>query len=150
MEIDEKVIKTVDQYSDKMRIGSGLSRCSSVSGCAGAQLYQSEQSGRSGSPFSGAVLTIRSTSPECWVWRTAKCPRTGRRSAFCVLDAIKGTLEEAGMTMDDLVYVQILLDISHYGGFNGVSDVFCRFPAGPLSVPARCCSMPDLRFRRSR
>ena len=31
-----------------------------------------------------------------------------------VLDAIKGTLEEAAMTMDDPVYVQILrFDVSH-------------------------------------
>ena len=38
-----------------------------------------------------------------------------------VLDAIKGTLEEAGMTMDDLVYVQIFCsDVSHYASFNEV------------------------------
>ncbi len=49
-----------------------------------------------------------------------------------VLNAIRGTLEQAGMTMDDLVYVQIFCaDVSHYDAFNAVyRDYFTReFPA---------------------
>ena len=49
-----------------------------------------------------------------------------------VLNAIRGTLEQAGMTMDDLVYVQIFCsDVTHYDTFNAVyRDYFTReFPA---------------------
>ena len=49
-----------------------------------------------------------------------------------VLSAIQGTLEQAGMTMDDLVYVQIFCsDVAHYDTFNAVyRDYFTReFPA---------------------
>jgi enamine deaminase RidA (YjgF/YER057c/UK114 family) len=49
-----------------------------------------------------------------------------------VLNAIQGTLEEAGMSMDDLVYVQIFCsDVSHYDAFNAVYRTYFsqEFPA---------------------
>ena len=48
-----------------------------------------------------------------------------------VLDAIKGALAKAEMTMDDLVYVQIFCsDLSHYARFNAVyRTYFTELPA---------------------
>ena len=145
-----KVIRAVDQYSD---------RCALVVVCLSAlQSVAQERSyinpstpGGSGSPFSGALLTTLYISGMLGL-ENGEVPAEPADEAP-VLDAIKGTLEEAGMTMDDLVYVQIFCsDVSHYGSFNEVyRTYFTQEPLpGPLSVPARCCSMPDLRFRRSR
>ena len=52
--------------------------------------------------------------------------------ARAVLDSIKATLEQAGMTMDDLVYVQIFCsDVAHYDAFNAVYRTYFtqEFPA---------------------
>ena len=49
-----------------------------------------------------------------------------------MLDSVKATLEEAGMTMDDLVYVQIFCsDVVHYEAFNNVYRTYFtqEFPA---------------------
>ena len=59
-------------------------------------------------------------------------PAEPAEEARNVLDAIKGTLEEAGMTMDDLVYVQIFCsDVSYYASFNEVYRAYFtqEFPA---------------------
>jgi reactive intermediate/imine deaminase len=48
-------------------------------------------------------------------------PATATEEARRVLDDIKGTLAEAGMTMDDLVFVQVFCsDLSTYADFNSV------------------------------
>ncbi len=48
-------------------------------------------------------------------------PADPAQEARNVLNAIQSTLEQAGMTMDDLVYVQIFCsDVAHYDVFNGV------------------------------
>ena len=50
-----------------------------------------------------------------------KIPEDPKEEARAVLDAIKATLAEAGLTMDDLVSVQIFCsDVAHYGAFNEV------------------------------
>lgn len=73
-------------------------------------------------PFSGAVMvgeTLYLSGALGLV--DGKVPDDPADEARAVLDAIKGTLEAAGMTMDDLVSVQIFCsDVSHYGAFNDV------------------------------
>ena len=73
-------------------------------------------------PFSGAVLvgdTLYLSGALGLV--DGKVPDDPADEARAVLDAIKSTLEDAGMTMDDLVSVQIFCsDVSHYGAFNDV------------------------------
>ncbi len=73
-------------------------------------------------PFSGAVMvgdTLYLSGTLGLV--DGKVPEDPADEARAVLDAIKGTLEAAGMTMDDLVSVQIFCsDVAHYGAFNGV------------------------------
>jgi len=73
-------------------------------------------------PFSGAVMvgdTLYLSGSLGLV--DGKVPEDPADEARAVLDAIKGSLEAAGMTMDDLVSVQIYCsDVSHYGAFNAV------------------------------
>ena len=48
-------------------------------------------------------------------------PDSAAEEARVLLDSIKSTVEEAGMTMDDLVYVQIFSsDVADYDAFNSV------------------------------
>jgi enamine deaminase RidA (YjgF/YER057c/UK114 family) len=59
-------------------------------------------------------------------------PDDPAEEARLVLDSIKATLEQAGMTMDDLVYVQIFCsDVAHYDAFNAVYRTYFtrEFPA---------------------
>ncbi len=48
-------------------------------------------------------------------------PATPEAEARLVLNNMRGTLEAAGMTMDDLVSVQVFCsDVAHYAAFNAV------------------------------
>jgi enamine deaminase RidA (YjgF/YER057c/UK114 family) len=50
-----------------------------------------------------------------------KVPDDPAEEARLVMDGIKGAIEDAGMTMNDIVVVQIFCsDVSHYGAFNEV------------------------------
>ncbi len=84
-------------------------------------------------PFSGAV----------WVGNTlyvsgnlglegGQVPETAEQEATNVLNNIKATLESAGLTMDDLVTVQVFAsDVGDYGAFNTVYRTYftTEFPA---------------------
>lgn len=64
---------------------------------------------------------------------TGKPPADASSGAKVVLNNIKATLEKAGYTMDDLVWVQIFTtDLKYYGDFNAVYRTYFK---GPL--PAR-------------
>jgi enamine deaminase RidA (YjgF/YER057c/UK114 family) len=88
-------------------------------------------------PFSGAVLVGNTLylSGHIGLLGTGdkrKVPDTADAEARLVLDGIKATLEAAGMTMDDLVSVQIhCSDLSHYGAFNAIYRTYFtrEFPA---------------------
>jgi 2-iminobutanoate/2-iminopropanoate deaminase len=73
-------------------------------------------------------------------------PATAEAEARNVLDNVKGTLADAGMTMDDLVSVQVFSsDVADYAAFNEVYRTYFEkeFPArafvgaGPLLFGAR-------------
>ena len=103
--------------------------------------------GGDGLPFSGAVMvgdTLYLSGALGLV--NGEVPEDPADEARAVLDSIKGTLEDAGMTMDDLVSVQIFCsDVSTYGAFNEVYRTYFtrEFPArafigsGPLLFNAR-------------
>ena len=86
-----------------------------------------------GLPFSGAVMigdTLYLSGSLGLV--DGQVPDDPADEARAVLNAIKSTLEAAGMTMDDLVSVQIFCsDVSHYGAFNEVYRTYFtkEFPA---------------------
>ena len=85
-------------------------------------------------PFSGAVRVGDTLylSGNIGIDENFEVPDDPAEEARRVLDAIKGTLEAAGMTMDDLVYVQIFCsDVAHYDAFNAVYRTYVtgEFPA---------------------
>jgi len=120
---------------------------SSAACAADVSFVNGRAPGDQGPPFSGAV----------WVDDTlyvsgalglvnGEVPDDPKDEARAVLDSIKGTLEAAGLTMNDIVVTQVFCsDVSHYGAFNEVyAGYFTEtFPArafigsGPLLFDAR-------------
>jgi len=85
-------------------------------------------------PFSGAVLAGNTLylSGRIGLTPDRKVPPSAAEEARIVLDDVKATLTAAGMTMDDLVSVQIFCsDVSHYDAFNRVYRTYFtrEFPA---------------------
>lgn len=84
-------------------------------------------------PFSGAVQTGETLYLSGMLGLVdGEVPLDPEVEARTVLDSVKATLEEAGMTMDDLVYVQIFCsDVAHYDAFNNVYRTYFtqEFPA---------------------
>ena len=87
-------------------------------------------------PFSSTVLagdtlyvsgTTDGTDPA-----TGKLPVDATTGARVVLDNIKKSVEAAGLTMDDLVWVQVFTsDLKYYADFNAVYRTYFRNPALP-------------------
>ena len=103
---------------------------------AGAQdrsYINPSRAGGDGAPFSGAVLTGDTLYISGMLGlENGAVPSDPRQEARNVLNAIQGTLEDADMSMDDLVYVQIFCsDVSHYAAFNEVYRTYFsqEFPA---------------------
>jgi reactive intermediate/imine deaminase len=74
-------------------------------------------------PFSGGVLVGKTLylSGTIGLLPGEKVPATATEEAHRVLDNVKQALTEAGMTMDDLVQVQVFCsDLSTYADFNKV------------------------------
>lgn len=84
-------------------------------------------------PFSGAVRTGNTLYLSGMLGLiNGQVPDDPREEARTLLNSIKSTLEQAGMTMDDLVYVQIFTsDVAHYDAFNEVYRTYFtrEFPA---------------------
>jgi reactive intermediate/imine deaminase len=85
-------------------------------------------------PFSGAVLVGETLylSGDIGLDENGKIPDTAEAEARLVLDSIQATLKEAGMTMDDLAFVQVFCtDVANYDAFNSVyRNYFTKeFPA---------------------
>lgn len=85
-------------------------------------------------PFSGAVRVGETLYLSGTIGRTAdgEIPATAEEEARLVLNNVRNTLEAAGMTMDDLVFVQVFCsDVAHYDAFNSVYRTYFEreFPA---------------------
>ena len=85
-------------------------------------------------PFSGAVRVGETLYLSGTIGRTAdgQIPTTAEEEARLVLNNVRSTLEAAGMTMDDLVSVQVFCsDVAHYDAFNAVYRTYFEqeFPA---------------------
>jgi 2-iminobutanoate/2-iminopropanoate deaminase len=89
-----------------------------------------------GPPFSAAVMagdTLYVAGTTDMDPATGKPPAEVAAGARIVLDNIKRTVEKAGLTMNDLVWVQVFAsDLKDYAAFN---DVYRTYFTGPL--PAR-------------
>ena len=85
-------------------------------------------------PFSSGVLVgdtlyIAGTTG---VDPSTKGPVTPEQEARLVLDQVKAVVEQAGMTMDDIVSLQVFCtDLANYDTFNGVYQTYFHgdFPA---------------------
>ncbi len=74
-------------------------------------------------PFSDAILTGNTLYPAGRIGldKSGKAPAEVTDEIKILLDQIKAVLEQAGMTMDDLVYVQIACtDLSLFDKFNAI------------------------------
>jgi len=85
-------------------------------------------------PFSGAVRVGNTlyVSGSLGLDEGQRLPATAEDEARNVLSNIRSTLEAAGMTMDDLVWVQVLAsDVADYDAFNSVYRTYFtqEFPA---------------------
>jgi reactive intermediate/imine deaminase len=85
-------------------------------------------------PFSGGVLVGNTfyLAGKIGLKPDRTVPATPEEEARLVLDDVKATLEKVGMTMDDLVSVQIFCsDVKHYDAFNRVYRTYFKreFPA---------------------
>ena len=81
-----------------------------------------------GSPFSSAVMVGNTLYLSGVLGRG----ETGEEAARGALDSIRRTLEQADMTMDDLVNVQVFaVDLADYAAFNEVYRTYFtrEFPA---------------------
>ena len=100
---------------------------------AWTQAYQSSESQRryiaprtkadTAAPFSGAVFVGNTLylAGEIGTDASNKVPDTADAEAKAVLDKVQARLRAAGLTMDDLVSVQIFCsDVKHYDAFNTV------------------------------
>jgi reactive intermediate/imine deaminase len=85
-------------------------------------------------PFSSGVvvgntLYIAGTTG---VGPDTKGPVTAEQEARLVMDQVKQVVEQAGMTMDDIVQLQVYCtDLANYNAFNGVYSTYFHgdFPA---------------------
>ena len=103
-----------------------------VAAVAFTQAYQPADSRRyiaprtktdTAAPFSGAVFAGNTLylAGEIGTDASNKVPDTAEAEAKAVLDKVQARLRAAGLTMDDLVSVQIFCsDVKHYDAFNGV------------------------------
>ena len=85
-------------------------------------------------PFSGAVRVGETLylSGTIGLDADGAVPEDVTEEARLVMDSMRRTVEAAGMTMDDLVYVQIFCsDVAHYDAFNAVYRTYFtrEFPA---------------------
>jgi len=84
-------------------------------------------------PYSGAVLAGKTLYVAGTTDRGPVAGDTGTAAAKRVLDNVKREVEAGGLTMDDLVWVQIFSsDLADYAAFN---EVYRTYFKGPM--PAR-------------
>jgi 2-iminobutanoate/2-iminopropanoate deaminase len=102
---------------------------------AGGKRIRLERSVRSNLPFSDAVWhgdTLYLSGHIGLDPKTGRPPSTAEEEAQLVLDGVKGTLEAAGLTMNDLLSVQIFCsDVTLFEKFNAVYRPYFKgeFPA---------------------
>ncbi len=109
-----------------------------VAGCAAGRertsIVEPRPAGAASLPFSDGVLvgdTLYLSGKIGLDPATGKVPATVEDEVRLVMESVKATLARAGMTMDDLVYVQVFCsDLSLYARFNAIyRTYFSEFPA---------------------
>lgn len=101
---------------------------------SGRRYIEPRTASSTGGPFSGAVLIGETLylSGTLGLEANQKVPDSAEAEARNVLDAVQKTLSQAGLTMDDLAYVQVFCsDVAHYDVFNKVYRTYFKqeFPS---------------------
>ncbi|HZD94344.1 MAG TPA: RidA family protein [Candidatus Sulfotelmatobacter sp.] len=108
---------------------------STVAGMAAGKRIRSERTVRSNLPFSDAVWhgdTLYLSGHIGLDAKTGRPPATPEEEARLVLDGVKRTLEAAGLSMENLLSVQIFCsDVTLFEQFNTVYRTYFKgeFPA---------------------
>jgi len=114
-------------------IALALTFISTIALAADRTYIDGRSPGDEGPPFSGAVMVGDMLYVSGNIGLVdGKVPADVSDEARAVLDSIKATLEKAGMTMDDIISVQVFCsDVAHYGAFNNVYRTYFtrEFPA---------------------
>ena len=106
----------------------------SASAQSGRRYIDPSTPGAAARPFSGGVLVGDTfyVSGTLGLGPNQSVPESADVEATNVLNNVRNTLEQAGMTMDDLVSVQVFCsDVAHYDAFNKVYRGYFKqeFPA---------------------
>jgi 2-iminobutanoate/2-iminopropanoate deaminase len=101
---------------------------------AGRRYIEPRTAGSTGGPFSGAVLVDDALfiSGTLGLEANNQIPASAEAEATNVLNNVQNTLKQAGMTMDDLVSVQVYCsDVAHYDAFNKIYRTYFKreYPA---------------------
>lgn len=112
----------------------GVSVFTSASAQSGRRYVTPRTPADTGAPFSGAVINgdTMYLSGQLGLETGNKPPATVEAEATNVLNNVQNLLKQGGMTMDDLVYVQIFCsDVAHYDAFNKIYRTYFKqeFPA---------------------
>jgi len=122
-------------FSKKAALAAGLLLATSAAGAAERRYIAPRTAAdKTLPPFSGGVFVGDTFYLAGTIGRDkdGKVPGEAAAEARLVLDDIQATLKAAGLTMDDLVVVQIFCsDVAHYAAFNDVYRGYFKkeFPA---------------------
>jgi len=112
-----------------------LALCVGASGADRKYIVKPRASSMQGLPFSDAVLVGNTLYIAGHIGldpKTGQPPAGADEEARLVMDGIKSTVEAAGMSMDDVVSIQVFCtDLKFYETFNGVYKTYFHgdFPA---------------------
>jgi len=112
-----------------------LAFCVGASGADRKYIVKPRASSMQGLPFSDAVLVGNTLYIAGHIGldpKTGQPPAGADEEARLVMDGIKSTVEAAGMSMDDVVSIQVFCtDLKFYETFNGVYKTYFHgdFPA---------------------
>ena len=111
--------------------------------------FKSEVAGQD-LPFSDAALagdTLYISGKGGFIPGTRSVPENPKEEARLLMEDFKATLERAGMTMDDLVYVTLYCtDLSLYSDFNEVYRGYFKKEFPPRAFVGSGPLLFDLRF----
>ena len=101
---------------------------------SGRRYIEPRTAGSTGGPFSGAVQVDDALfiSGALGLEANNQVPASAETEATNVLNNVQNTLKQAGMTMDDLVSVQVYCsDVAHYDAFNKIYRTYFKreYPA---------------------
>ena len=101
---------------------------------SGRRYIEPRTAGSTGGPFSGAVQLddVLFISGTLGLEANNQVPASAETEATNVLNNVQNTLKQAGMTMDDLISVQVYCsDVAHYDAFNKIYRGFFKqeYPA---------------------